>query len=152
MGDHIGFSGSRLGMSAAQSKFVYDFLRQNYVDHYKEDPWFHHGLCIGSDQQAHTIAKGLGYKIHGHPPLDQKFTFQDFGLLDFAVMDSAYSYHGRNQRINLASRILIATPYYKHQTHGGTWYTINHARMIRKPHIVFHRDGEIQQEMYDASR
>lgn len=148
--DHVGFSGSRLGMNQAQSHAVYDFLRLNYIEHFKEgELWFHHGLCIGADEESHKIARNLGYKIHGHPSLDTKFTAK-FDLQEFDMMDLAYSYHGRNQRINHACRILIATPYYKHQSHGGTWYTINHARVCRRPHMVIHRDGEIQREMYDA--
>lgn len=147
--NHVGFSGSRLGMSEAQQDLVRAFLEQGvYTD--PSELWFHHGLCIGGDEQSHIIAKALGYKIHGHPPLDNKYTM-DFEPSDFDAMDKPWSYHGRNQRIVKAVKLLIATPYVSHESTGGTWYTIGYSQTVGKPCIIIYRDGRIERRLKDAS-
>lgn len=136
--DHVGFSGSRLGMSEKQLEWVEHLLRLRITEH--EVGWFHHGGCIGSDTQAHWIAQRLGYKICLHPPLDDKF--QEPGLAAFCdSVEEKFSYNGRNQRIVLATKYLIATPHNLVNRRGGTWNAIEHAERIRRPRVIIYRNG-----------
>lgn len=138
--DHVGFSGSRLGMSDKQLEWFERLLiiRMSQCGL----GWFHHGGCIGADTQAHMIAKELGYRIELHPSLDHKFTA--IHMTDCDKTNPEFSYHGRNQRIVLASKFLMMTPRSTGQQ-GGTWNTIGHARSIKRPHTVIYRNGKIEE-------
>lgn len=137
---HIGFSGSREGMSTAQFALVRTRLAICPIT----DVWLHHGLCRGADADAHDIARRLGFKIYGHPALDR--SYEVGGLRETCdKLDAPYSYHGRNHRIVLECELLIATPKNNSGT-GGTWWTINCARRIGKPRIIIHRDGSVLSE------
>jgi len=66
----------------------------------------------------------------------------------------------RNKDIVNVSDILLATPDTKQQsnkgvvngspavTKGGTWWTINYARRMKKHNIVIYLDGQIEEEKY----
>lgn len=141
--DHVGFTGTRKGMTVNQLGMVKALLAQGKSPQALAESWFHHGMCIGSDTEAHKIAKGLTHKIYGHPPSDKKY-YSDLAL-ECDAIDPPYSYHGRNQRIVMAVRFLIATPY-DNSGKGGTWWTINCARKMNKPRIIIHRDGSVIKE------
>lgn len=142
--DHVGFSGSRLGMSNKQLEWVERLLRLRMTQYGLG--WFHHGGCIGADYEAHKIARNLGYKIDLHPPLDNKFQVPGLGS-ECDKVDDAYSYHGRNQRIVLASKFLMMTPNSTGQR-GGTWNTIQHAAASKRTHTIIFRNGEIKEYSY----
>lgn len=132
---HVGFSGTREGMNDFQKDKVACWLKEFMLrSQVAEDVWFHHGDCIGADAEAHMIAQEYGYYIHKHPPLDEKYSAH----MSCDKEDPPYSYHGRNQRIVKACDVLIATP--KRVSGGGTWYTIQCAINMKKPHIIIHSD------------
>jgi len=140
---HVGFSGSREGMSKRQLDIVRHWLLE--ICMYPNAPiWFHHGDCIGADAEAHQIAKEYGYKIHLHPPLDPKYRANLGGECN--IVEECWSYHGRNQRILKASQLLIATPKKVLSQGGGTWYTILKAIEWKIPRIVVDPDGNITKE------
>ena len=60
----IGFTGTRHGMTKNQEKELEKLVKA------KEIQEFHHGMCIGSDEQAHFIVSSHKPKIKivGHPP------------------------------------------------------------------------------------
>ena len=67
----IGFTGTRNGMSDVQlEEFKKLFDSKDFEE-------FHHGMCVGSDKQAHdfvtTIKEDKKVKIVGHPPKYKKF-------------------------------------------------------------------------------
>lgn len=66
-GGSVGFTGTRRGMTEAQKNTLRDWLRHT------APLFFHHGDCIGADQQAHEIAANLGIDIVLHPPLNPKY-------------------------------------------------------------------------------
>jgi len=139
--DHVGYSGSRLGMSEKQLEWFERLLRIRMTQ--CGLGWFHHGGCIGGDTQAHWIARKLGYKIDLHPPLDEKF--QEPGIKAFCdSVEEKFSYSGRNHRIVLATRILFATPNGTSQN-GGTWNTIQHAARISRTRTIIYRNGRIEE-------
>lgn len=141
--DHLGFSGTREGMSEAQLEKVKIILDDRRL--LTQERWLHHGLCIGADTQMHHLAKALRYKIWGHPPIDRRHYCVPDLKEECDYYDAPYSYHGRNQRILVEVRLLIATPL-NNSGKGGTWWTINCARRMQKPRIIIHRDGSMLKE------
>jgi len=139
---HVGFSGSRHGCSAEQ------LLRVHYILKDLAKPfsgystfWFHHGDCVGADAQVMREARAIGFKIYRHPPLDKSMVANT----SYDETDPEFSYHGRNQRIVSRTSILVAAPYDRSQI-GGTWWTIDCARRMKKPRIIVFRDGNIDRE------
>lgn len=134
--NHIGYSGTRLGMAERQSISVLRLLTSYHI--MGEEMWFHHGNCRGGDDQSQAMARKLGYKIYRHPALSDVYDAN----CPYDASDAPFSYHGRNQRIVMRTGILIAAPYRANDSQGGgTWWTINCAIRMKKPVIVVHRDG-----------
>ena len=63
----FGFTGTRKGMTIMQRAMLRTALSLWEADK------FHHGDCIGSDQQAGDIAKTEKCFIEIHPPSDPKY-------------------------------------------------------------------------------
>lgn len=120
----VGFSGSAEGMTVEQENWLRRMLRNLYSKGFAE---FHHGDCIGSDKQAHSIAKEMGYAIIIHPPLDAKARAYCEGDYMWPEKD----YLQRNHDIALQSNLLLATPKTSSEVlRSGTWSTIRYARKI----------------------
>ena len=62
---HIGFTGSRNGLSDAQTAALAQVLVS------LEPLTLHHGDCVGADAHAHQIAEAAGWPTVTHPPLDE---------------------------------------------------------------------------------
>lgn len=121
----IGFTGTRQGMSKNQTKNLVQFLVSN-KNKIKE---FHHGDCIGSDTQAHTIAENLGLQIHIHPPINNKYRGNNIGN----VIYPKRGYIERNHDIVTCCDILIATPKSEdEEMRSGTWATVRFANKLKK--------------------
>jgi hypothetical protein len=151
---HIGFTGTRNGMSVAQKMLLGVILVDVLADSIKkgvDDNWFHHGDCVGADDEACEMARDMGFKIYRHPPIDRKYqrnyikTNQHPNHGNFDATDPAYSYQGRNHRIVIKSSMLIGAPLTDIET-GGTWQCLNLARRILKPIIIMHHDGTWTEE------
>lgn len=137
--EHVGFSGTREGMNDFQKGHVSAFLKKWFDESQAAvEIWFHHGDCIGADEQSHRIAKELNYYVHLHPPLDEKYGAHLASECD--KVDPPYSYHGRNHRIVIASNVLIMTPKSAEILRSGTWATIRYARAMNKPHVIVFKD------------
>lgn len=134
----VGFTGTQLGVSAAQLtalRTVLENLKQDSID-------FHYGDCIGADEQAFTEAERRGFRTISHPPTDpskRAFTKAHIVLL-------AKPYLERNHDISDASDVLIATP--RTVIHGscrhGTCATVRYAWRTGGFVIVIHPDGRIE--------
>lgn len=135
--DQVGYSGSRYGMTPHQKSELKVFLSLR-VKKYGVGV-FHHGLCIGGDQEAHEIALELGYRIYGHPPIDQKLMYE-FDTSEFVHLDRPFSFSGRNQRIVLNSKILFAAP---RVGSVGTYNAIRHAENYSLPHAIVYENKPI---------
>jgi len=128
----IGFTGTRHGMSDEQLKEFKKLIKS------KEFEEFHHGMCVGSDEQSHDIVKGIeNKKIIGHPPTFKKF------MADCTcdIMRKSYDYLQRNKNIVDDTDILIATPDVKEKVRSGTWSTIRYARKQDKRTYIIHKNG-----------
>ena len=135
----IGFSGTRKGMSEEQIIAFIDTIRD--IDTKNTITEFHHGDCIGSDEQAHNIvAKDLNYcNIYVHSPIDNKKRAYCSGFVCF----EPEGYLKRNKIIVDVCDLLIAAPLTDEIKRSGTWSTIRYARKKKKSVIIITRDGRV---------
>ena len=132
----VGFTGTQTGMTSEQEKTVGKLLKEIKPSE------FRHGDCIGSDFQAHTIAKKLGIRIVVHPPLN---SVKRAGAPEPDEIMPKKEYLERNRDIVDASDILIATPESKEGAHrSGTWATVRYAMREKKPVILVFPDGTVE--------
>lgn len=124
----IGFTGTRLGMSPNQKEWLREYLTKHPCE-------FHHGDCIGSDEQAHIIAKNADCEIHIHPPIDDIFRAYCAG----GTIHPKKEYLERNRDIVDSCHILIACPRsHIEEQCSGTWATVRYARKIgRSINIIY---------------
>jgi len=129
----IGFTGTQVGMTAAQKRVLADLLSSRSGE-------FHHGDCVGADAEAHRIAVSLGLEPVIHPPSDPNKR----AFCNASRVMKPLPYLTRNRNIVLMSELMLATPAQSHNTlRSGTWSTIRFARFKRREMIVIGPDGEI---------
>src|SRR5271156_6511042 len=123
-GRKVGFTGTQKGAHLTQLAIVEEklkFLREEGFDE------FHHGACIGADEQVAKIAKELGFKVVAHPGLGKDPANLQFRS-DWSGSDEtleAKPYIDRDHDIVDATELMIATPLtYGEQTRSGTWTTV----------------------------
>lgn len=129
---HIGFTGTRQGMTSAQQQALDDLLspRRGYG---QAHDIFHHGDCQGSDAEAHRIAWLLGWIIHIHPPVGEKWRAYCRGP-SRVILHEPRSYQDRNRAIVHACTLLIAAPKgMQEEQRSGTWSTVRYARKVGVP-------------------
>ena len=142
----LGFTGTEDGMTREQEfSFRHLVLILQPVE-------FHHGMCVGADEEAHYIIKVLNRlgkidcRIVGHPgvtkdgKLWKRATFLP-GLDD--EWPPKY-FLDRNPDIVRVTDFLVATPAEPDETlRSGTWATVREAQRTRKPFDVIQPDGNI---------
>lgn len=95
--------------------------------HYGPRAEFHHGDCVGADYEAAFLAREIGYRVVGHPPLVQ--TKRGFFACDELCLPKKYL--DRNRDIVDACSVLVAAPKESQETvRSGTWATVRYARKI----------------------
>jgi len=131
----MGFSGTREGMTAIQKDVV-----ENIIDWFRPQE-FRHGDCIGSDVDAHSIARKHEYIwIIGHPPIDPILR----AYCDFDETRLPQEYKVRDKRIVIESNILVATPKEMSEVlRSGTWTTIRYAREAKIPVLIVKPTGSL---------
>ncbi len=115
-------------MTLSQKSSVLHFLTYLKADAEPGEVFeFHHGCCIGSDEQAHELAEMLEYRIVLHPPSDlSKVMKLDF---DKYLCHGQLPYLKRNRVIATEYDVLIATPFEAAEiVRSGTWATVRYAR------------------------
>lgn len=129
----IGFTGTRKGMTEQQRAELVRMLQA-----YKPAE-FHHGDCVGADEEAHRlVAKST--KIIIHPPRDQRYR----ACMTADKVHVPKEYLERNHDIVHDTELLIATPKEKaEKLRSGTWATIRYAKSIGRTVIVIFPDGGI---------
>jgi len=134
----IGFTGTQDGMTVRQ-KSTFTGVVQAYAGTPLE---FHHGMCVGADEEAHIIVRtllGRDATIVGHPPVDQSRANMD---LDCDQLWRTTSFLTRNADIVYCTRLLIATPRQNHEVlRSGTWATIRKARQVGRDYVIIFPDG-----------
>jgi hypothetical protein len=137
---HVGFTGTRKGMSPEQHRAVRKALQDIRAKNFHADMWAHHGECVGSDEQFHRVALEEGFQVHVHPPKSNKW--RAF-TVDFSRMDLPDDYQKRDKAIVAESHEIIATPRGSEESYpySGTWLTIRIARRMKVPYVIFMPDG-----------
>jgi hypothetical protein len=129
-----GFTGNQDGMTKQQKRTFRKLLIENGVTE------LHHGDCIGSDADAHLIAKTMGLSIVKHPPVDDKKRAYCKGGRELP----AKPYLPRNKDIVKASSIMFATPRsFNEVVRSGTWSTVRFAVDKKVKMLVIYPDGSV---------
>ena len=125
----IGFTGTRKGMTAYQREALWRVLAGG------ERGVFHHGDCVGSDEEAHAIALEARWEVVVHPPvLDHARAF--CGGRGVTVLP-AKPYLERNRDIVDSCSLLVAAPETdEEKIRSGTWSTVRAARRIGREVFV----------------
>lgn len=128
---HIGFTGTRQGMTERQFDRVASLLYRLWQDEGAHT--VHHGDCVGADEEFHQIAMDFGLHTVIHPPTDPEHR----AFCDADEAREPKPYLERNTDIVLASDKLIATPKEMNEVlRSGTWATIRRARTHDTAHII----------------
>lgn len=134
---HIGFTGTRHGMTATQATRVRAVLAEIIDNDCDMDIVVHHGDCWGADEQFHEIARDVGCGVVTHP--------STHNLRAYCKADKEMERRpplDRNRDIVDASNVMIAAPAeMEEQQRGGTWSTIRYARRAGKRLVVVYPDG-----------
>jgi len=129
---HVGFTGTRQGMSVEQRRQLVEVLLGMGT------VVLHHGDCVGADAQAHAIARILGLSVHLHPPSDPVYRAYCKGAI---AEDTPLPYLHRNVRIVAESELLIVAPSQPHEVmRSGTWATYREAKRRGVQTLVIWRD------------
>jgi hypothetical protein len=128
----VGFTGTIEGMSERQLTALRVHLMA--VEPNSE---FHHGDCLGADEEAHEIAHELGFLIVIHPPLNK--SKRAFCTRAFQVLKPK-QYLERNHDIVDACQVLFAAPKTdEEELRSGTWATVRYARKMNKQRLILSR-------------
>lgn len=123
----IGFTGSQEGPSHRQMGYL-RVLLQGFQKVFRELE-FHHGDCIGADDEAAGVASALGIPLIMHPPDDDSRRAFTNKRLVHAQIWYPKGYLARNHDIVNQTELLIACPKeFLEVVRSGTWATIRYAR------------------------
>jgi len=136
----LGFTGTQQGMSDRQKVRLVDVL------HELRPTEFHHGDCIGADEEAHWIVRSHRIDVWLHPPIkEEKRAFLNSSSI---WVGEPAEYLDRNGDIVDDSDVLVAMPLDdEEQTRSGTWATIRRARDVEIPIVIVFRNGSMKIEL-----
>jgi hypothetical protein len=99
---------------------------------------FHHGDCIGADEEADGIARNLGGIIHIHHPIK---TYRQANCYQSGdILYARRPYIARDHDIvNIAEYMYAAPKTMVEVLRSGTWATIRYARKRNKPIKILER-------------
>lgn len=129
-------TGTRRGMNQSQSR---EFGRMLRLLNPEPGAPFHHGDCIGSDEQGCMMAKDNGYRTYSHPPTNK--TNRAWAPSDVVLPEAEYMV--RNRDIVDAVDRMLATPDSKQEKFqgSGTWAAIRYSVKCLKPVCIIFPDG-----------
>lgn len=147
---HIGFTGTRHGMTEAQKLALREITADDAIAH---DYWaIHHGDCVGADAEFHAYMTSASDPqciriIHPGPIGENSAGCEIDERRD--ERRSPAPHMQRNRCIVAQSAIMIAAPYeMEPQKRGGTWATIGFAKKAGKPLAILWPDGTITRERW----
>lgn len=120
----VGFTGTRQGMTDGQRMTVAALFKMLSVVAAPEPVCLHHGLCRGADEDAHAIARALGWKIHGHPASDVRESDRSALTVDRRDLDQPAL--RRNETISLSGILVAAPATVAEVKRSGTWATVRY--------------------------
>lgn len=140
MFDAVGFTGTRKGMARPQRHAFASWLAA------LPPAVFHHGDCIGSDEEAHDIAQAEGWTIEAHPGSGWASYRMVAHCGGVDVRHPPKPYLERNIDIATVASVLAATPEGPEVARSGTWATVRVARRLGRPVVIFWPDGTVTTE------
>ena len=140
----IGFTGTRKGMTVKQADVLREIIEQYKLAHSylkgSKQVHFHHGDCIGADEEANVIAKSFDTYIAIHPPVSNHQRAFCKGDYEAQIKPNIE----RNHDIVDLCDILIACPKGNtEERRSGTWATIRYARKKGREVKIIYPDGEV---------
>lgn len=137
-----GFTGTQgqRGMTTPQLNTLRRCIEQSFV---LGDPFteWHHGDCVGADEQSHAVATMFKIPVHLHPGDNtRKRAYCQGAAVTYPIMDNLE----RNTVIAQSIDVLYATP--KEPTEvlrSGTWSTIRRGLKFTPKVVVILPDGQI---------
>lgn len=141
--NNYGFTGTSRGMTSAQYVAFEDLFSELPVG------IWHHGDCIGADQQSHAVAAYYDAFIEIHPPINSSKRARC--VTGRVHLHDVKPYLERNKDIvRLAIDGMIATPRQMFEPVNrkgeGTWTTIVYARQAGRKIWIILPDGSIKLE------
>ena len=134
----LGFTGTQEGMTEEQKTTFRHLVKTREIDE------FHHGMCVGSDAQAHGMVVSItDAEIHGYPA--SMVADRVKARCNVDVLHEARRPLVRNQDIVDAVEKLVATPKEHHEIIlSGTWATVRRAVEKGIPILVIWPDGKTE--------
>lgn len=133
----IGFTGTRHGMNVEQKEQLKRVLQAETVTE------FHHGDCVGADDQADDIAIEFGLRVVLHPPIREVLRAHCERKLyrkSPLIILERKEYISRNHDIVDATDGLIVAPHTREETiRSGTWATYRYVKGQNKPYVILER-------------
>ena len=133
----IGFTGTSRGTNDLQKAHLKHFLKGIIFSNPADPVEFHHGHCIGADDEMAAIAKEVGCVVIAHPgypskkPLDTTFRAANTWYNDVTL--PAKDFISRDHDIVNETHFLVAAPHgEKEVRRSGTWTTVRYARKVGK--------------------
>lgn len=138
--NRIGFTGTREGLTTSQRDALNQLLAKLRDRGMAE---FHHGMCVGADQEAHSLIRhgSLDVRIHGHPA--SKVPDHLRAMVDVDRRYRAFPPLVRNQHIVSATELLVACPDGPETVRSGTWSTVRYAVTIGRPVVIVYPSGDL---------
>jgi limonene-1,2-epoxide hydrolase len=133
MSRKLGFSGASGGATSDQLRRLRTSLADSRRKGFDE---FHHGLCIGADEQAAEIAKELGFRIVAHPgsagdPLDLEYR-SSFCANDEVLEAKPFAVRDRDI-VDVSERLVAVPSTQFEELDSGTWATVRYAQKQKRP-------------------
>jgi hypothetical protein len=144
---HIGFTGTRYGMSEAQQAAVLALLVHEIevANLSISVVTLHHGCCEGADKQFHAIGKQQGTRIVGHPMIGTQWQATHLYVECDELRTPKQPLVRNGDIVEESRRAMIAAPFEDvAQDRGGTWATIRMARKAKRPLAIVWRSGEVE--------
>ena len=146
----FGFTGTRIGMTEKQQEMCLSIFRDFHGAE------IHHGSCVGADYEMHQAFIFAPITIIVHPPIVTKFMAGCGGRIISMSAEgkttqkpveykTPKSYFARNRDIVEETDALIAAPSTEEEK-GGTWYTINYARQLKRHIFIVLPNGTFVEE------
>jgi hypothetical protein len=138
--NRIGFTGTREGLTHSQRATLAQLLAKLRDRGMTE---FHHGMCVGADQEAHSLIRShmADVRIHGHPA--SRVPDHLRAMVDVDERRSAFPPLIRNQHIVSATELLVACPNGPETVRSGTWSTVRYAATIGRPVVIVYPSGDL---------
>lgn len=126
----IGFTGPRTGMSEEQQNMLWILLNtfKNAKPAVNSVVEFFHGDCVGADEQAHDLARLLGYRVTILPPSNPALR----AFCEAEEVLDPKDYLERDRDIVDISEVLLAAVNFPVRPRSGSWYTYKYALERKK--------------------